>query len=592
MSILSKFKRKKTEETDKPAVKIKKGGKKKKIIIIVCLVLVVALCAVLFKACGKKDEASVVTKTAKVTRGDVEVTLTGSGTIEANEQYNITSLVKGDVTADYFEEGDLVQKGAVLYKIDASDMENNIQRSRDSLTKAQHDYSRNVEDSKKLTVTAPISGVVTKSYISKNDDVNTNENIVEITDNDTMILKVDFNASDRSALYTGAPARVFVDSSATELWGTISRISSGTVTNSKGASVVKVDIAVSNPGTVTPSATATAIACGVACNSSGTFEYNEVKTVKAEVGGTVQSVNFKEGDRIAKGQTIATLTSTNLDDSIFNSSMSVSDARLSLNSLYDSLEDYTITSPISGTVISKTTKAGDKLDNTSAQTVMAIVADMSIIKFDIAVDELDIAKVKVGQDVDITADALDGKTFTGYIDKISIVGTTNNGVTTYPVTVIVNDPDGLIPGMNVEATIVVDSAEDVLMIPSTALNRGNTVWVKKDSESAKNGKVVENKDANAKDNKNNDSAYAGYVQVEVETGLSNDSFVEIKSGLQENDDILITTVSSGKSIMEMMQYGGMQDGPGGGPNGGGPNGGGPGGGGAPGGGGPGGGGMQ
>lgn len=591
MSILSKFKKKKTEETDKPAVKIKKGGKKKKIIIIVCLVLVVALCVVLFKACGKKDEASVITKNAKVTRGDVEVTLTGSGTIEANEQYNITSLVKGDVTADYFEEGDMVQEGAVLYKIDASDMENSIQRSQDSLTKAQHDYSRNVEDSKKLTVTAPISGVVTKSYISKNDDVNTNENIVEITDNDTMILKVDFNASDRSALYTGAPARVFVDSTSTELWGTIQRISSGTVTNSKGASVVKVDIAVSNPGTVTPSATATAIACGVACNSSGTFEYNEVKTVKAEVSGTVQSVNFKEGDRIAKGQTIATLTSTNLDDSIFNSSMSVSDARLSLNSLYDSLEDYTITSPISGTVISKTTKAGDKLDNTNAQTVMAIVADMSIIKFDIAVDELDIAKVEVGQDVDITADALDGKTFTGYIDKISIVGTTNNGVTTYPVTVIVNDPDGLIPGMNVEATIVVDSAEDVLMIPATALNRGNTVWVKKDSESAKNGKTVENKDANSKDNKNNDSVYAGYVQVEVETGLSNDSFVEIKSGLQENDDILITTVSSGNTLMDMMQNGGgdMQGGPGGGgPGGGGPNGGG----GAPGGGGPGGGGMR
>ena len=550
--------KKKTAETNGAPVQFKKTGKKKKIILVICLVLIVVICFALFRSCTKKEVSNNMTSTGIVTRGDLEVTLTGSGTIEANEQYDITSLVKGDVVADYFEEGDLVQEGTALYKIDASDMENSIQKSQDSLSKAQRDHSKNIEDVAKLTITAPISGVITSTYIDTNDDVSKNANIVEITDSDTMILNIDFNASDSDVLYVGAPAQVFVDSSSTELYGTIERISSGSVVNSKGANVIKVDIAVKNPGTITPATTATAISCGVACNTSGTFDYNTVKTVKAEVEGTVASLNYKEGDRVSKGAVIATFKSSSLDDSLFNSSMNLSDAQLSLDNLYDTLEDYTITSPISGTVIYKNTKVGDKIDNSNASTVMAIVADMSVIKFDISVDELDISKVALGQEVTVTADALDGKTFSGYIDYISIVGTTNNGVTTYPVTVIVNNPEGLIPGMNVEATIIVESSKDTLMIPATALNRGNTVWVKSDSASAANGKTPQDSQSHAKtDSENADSIYNGYTQVEVETGLSNDSFVEILSGLSEGDEVLITTVVSDSNFMEQMMNGGM-----------------------------------
>ena len=565
------FKKKNTNDNN-DSIRLKKSSKKKWIVII-SVVLIVLICIFAFKGCGKKEVSKVVSSVAKVTRGDVAVTLSGSGTIEANEQYNITSLVKGDVIADYFEEGDIVEKDAPLYSIDTSDMENTIRKSKDSLTKAQRDYDKNIENQQKLTVTAPTSGVITKSYIYKNDELSNNAQMVEITYNDTMILKIDFNASDRASLYVGALADVYIDSSSTILPGTIKRISSGSVVNSKGASVIKVDISVKNPGTLTVSDTATAISCGVACNTSGTFSYNEVKTVKAEVQGTVEALNFDEGDRIQKGDVIAVLESDNLEDSLFNSNMSLSDAKENLDNLYDTLEDYTIKSPIGGTVIYKETKAGDKLDNSNNSTVMAIVADMSIIKFDIAVDELDISKIALGQEVTVTADALDGKIFSGYIDYISVVGSTANGVTTYPVTVIVNDPEGLIPGMNVEAEIVVQSSKDTLMIPTTALNRGNTVWVKEGSESAKNGKKVETNTsrpgAQQQKTEANDT-HKGYVQIQVEVGMSNDSFVEIISGLSEGDEVLITTVAASNFMTQMMQ-GGM---PGGGmPQGGMPQGG-------------------
>jgi len=571
------FRKKQKSDSSEPTIKLKKSSKARVIVIIIAVVLIALICIFAFKGCGKKEVSKVVSSVAKVTRGDVEVTLSGSGTIEANEQYNITSLVKGDVIADYFEEGDIVEKDTPLYSIDTSDMENNIRKSRDSLTKAQRDHNKNLEDQQKLNVVAPISGVITKCYIEKNDDLSNNSQVVEITDSDTMILKIDFNESDKSSLYIGAPADVYIDSSSAVLDGTIKRISSGSMVNSKGANIIKVDIAVKNPGTLTTSTTATAISCGVACNTSGNFSYNEVKTVKSEVQGTVTALNFDEGDRIKAGDVIAVLESDNLDDSLFNSSMSLSDAEENLNNLYDTLEDYTIKSPIGGTVIFKETKAGDKLDNTNSSTVMAIVADMSIIKFDIAVDELDISKIKLGQEVSVTADALEGRVYSGYIDYISIVGSTANGVTTYPVTVIVNEPEGLIPGMNVEAEIVVQSSKDTLMIPATALNRGNTVWVKEDSESAKNGKKVENNtkrpDAQQKAAEQDDT-HKGYVQIQVEVGMSNDAFVEILSGLSEGDEVLITTVASSDFFTQMMQGGGMPGGgmPGGGMGGGMPSG--------------------
>ena len=551
--------------------------KNKKFIIAVSVIAVIVLFLVL-KGCSTKEVSNIITSAATVTKGDVAVSLSGSGTIEANEQYNITSLVKGDVVEDYFEEGDIVEKDAALYKIDTSDMENSIKRGQDSLNKAQRDYNKNLADRAKLEITAPISGVITASYISEKDEISKNAQVVEITDSETMILSIDFNTSDRDVLYVGADASVYVDSSSTELKGKIERISSGSVINSKGASVIKLDISVRNPGTITPSDTATAIACGVACNSSGTFDYNGKKIVKSRIDGTVEKIHFKEGDKISAGQSIATLSSTNLEDSIYNSSVSLSDAKLNLDNLYETLEDYTITAPISGTVIYKETKAGDKLDNSNSSTVMAIIADMSVIKFDIAVDELDIAKIEVGQEVSVTADALEGKVFNGYIDYISIVGTTNNGVTTYPVTVIVNEPEGLIPGMNVEAEIIVDISKDTLRIPATALNRGNTVWVKENSESAKKGNVVEQENSGKESEQ-----HKGYVLVRVEVGISNESFVEILSGLSEGDEIQITTAAASDFMTQMMQGkmptgmhgGGMPQAPSGGgmPSSGGPGGG-------------------
>ena len=171
--------------------------------------------------------------------------------------------------------------------------------------------------------------------------------------------------------------------------------------------------------------------------------------------------------------------------------------------------------------------------------------------------------------MNITSDAKEGQTFTGVVTKVSVVGTTSGGTTTYPVTVRIDDTEGLRPGMNVDAEIVLSSADDVLAIPSLAVNRGNTVLITSDSPSA----------ANALDQEAPD----GYVYVQVETGVSDDSYIEVTSGLREGDTVAyLRAVSSGSDMMmggmPGGMGGGMPSGGGGMPSGGRPGGGGPGGG--------------
>lgn len=106
-----------------------------------------------------------------------------------------------------------------------------------------------------------------------------------------------------------------------------------------------------------------------------------------------------------------------------------------------------------------------------------------------SVDELDVGRVKVGQTVNVTADAIEGKTFTGKVTNISLQSSQSNGVTNYPVTVTLDEVGDLLPGMNVDGTIILDQVDDALMIPVDSLMRGNRVYVKDDSVTGQQGNV-------------------------------------------------------------------------------------------------------
>lgn len=121
------------------------------------------------------------------------------------------------------------------------------------------------------------------------------------------------------------------------------------------------------------------------------------------------------------------------------------------------------------------------------------------------------------------------------------MGTTSNGVTAYPVTVRIDDTDGLLPGMNVDAEIVVESVTGVLAVPVEAVVRGNMVLVKDGGANAGESAAPSEKafgPAGAA------SVPEGFTYVRVTLGVNNDDYIEIKSGLSEGDTIAVVQVNT------------------------------------------------
>lgn len=515
--------------------KTRKPLSKKQIIIISAAVAVaaaVAVFAVVKKSSKKKGDGE--TATARVTRGSISRVLEGSGTLEAIDQYEVSALVSGDVTADFFEEGDMVSKDQVLYKIDASSIEKNIDKAQNALSQSKMSYSEAVEAYGDLTVSAPCKGVIKTLYIKNGDDIKTGDRVCDIVDSDTMTLEIKFLSSQAGGIYSGQAANIEMTGGGGSYMGTVKTVSSGSTVNSLGVPVTNVEISVTNPGAITTGDTATAVVGGTACAEPGTFKYSHEETVTAKASGKVRNLSLIEGDRVSAGRTILTIESSSVSNQVKKSALSVSDAELSLKGLQDDLDQYSISSPIAGKVIQKTVKAGDKVASQQGSTSMAVIADLSALTMTMNIDELDISSVKVGQDVEVTADALENQVFHGVVNKVSVIGTSQNGVTTYPVEVLLSDVENtdLIPGMNVSATIVLEKKDDVLLIPTTAVKRGNKVKMLGSGE-----------------------------EVEIETGIDDGTQVEVLSGLSEGDQVEIADVPT-KSVEDTMMQG-MQGGMGG-----------------------------
>ena len=508
-----------------------KAPKKKrrwpKVVIAVLLVLAALFFFVIRPMLGAGKEllaGAYLTSTAQMQ--EMTVSVSSTGTIQPIDSYNVSGMVTGEVLEAPFEVGDQVEKGDVLYRIDPGSAETALQQAQLSVQQAQLNYDSIVDG---LNPKASGAGVVQKLHVKKGDLVSAGSPIADISDTSTMTLTVPFQSADAQRIAVGSSAQVTLAGTLETLTGTVESVANADLVGNGGALVRQVKIRVQNPGALTTSTTATAKVGSIACAGSGTFEANLTQTVVATGSGEVVSLNVSTGSRVSAGQVLATLGGSSAQTSLENASISLQNAQLSLQNAQDALDNYTITAPISGTVIEKNFKAGDTIDNnslTAAGGTLAVLYDMSTLTFEMKIDEKDINKVKVGQEVTITADAVEGVTFSGVVDTVNINGTTVSGQTNYPVTVVINDPQDLKPGMNVSADIIVERAGTVLCVPVDAVNRGSdkpTVQVAQEGALDENGNVVDPSKLETR---------------EVTLGRNDNDNIEITSGLSEGEIVV------------------------------------------------------
>lgn len=492
---------------------------------LVPVVVVAAAGAVFLIGGGNKAASRDVTYAETTpTRQDVSNSLSGTGTLNPANTYTVKSLVDGKILTGGFEEGDKVEEGDVLYTIDSSDASTNLEKASIALQQAQRSYDKTVD---LQYVRAEVDGTVSSLKVAKGDQVTSGQEVAVIRDSSKMLLNLLFPAADAANFSVGQSADVVLDGTFETLKGTITAVT-GTDELSTGNLLVRtVTIRVNNAGGLTTAQAATASINGVSSIASATFAYQAERTLTALASGTVSAINVQEGDTVSKGDILIELTGDDLTESIQSASESLRSAEISMQNLQDTMSNYTITSPISGTIIEKDAKQGDAL--TSGST-LCVIYDLSYLEMVINVDELQIGALSVGQKVQLTADAVTDKTYVGTVTRVSMKGSSSGGTTTYPITIRIDNTDGLRPGMNANAEIVVAEANNALVVPNAAVIRGGYVLVSKKSPSAAN--AVEDMDAPD-----------GYVYVKVETGVSDDSYTEIKSGLQEDDTVAYDTSS-------------------------------------------------
>lgn len=521
-------------------------------------------------------QTSAKVETATVKRDKIDVTISGTGTVEPISRYDIVPLVKGKILSAPFEEGDSVKEGDLLYTIDDSDLSYNIQKAENSIKKLEISNQSTLDTINNLKVYAPADGKLTDFTLKEGERVEDNGVIAGIVNDKELIATVPFNKTQLQSIQVGQKAQLVLDDYMLYVDGAVSWISSTPSGTDEGAVLYNVEISIDNPGAILEDTEVTAIIKGtngdIMSPDSGTVGYSKEQSVLARASGKVKEVFVKDEEWVKAGQLILTLENDDLNDTVKSNTLEMKDSQLSLNAQKKELEDYNILSPITGTVISKEYKAGDTIGNSSDSTTLMTVADLTKMIFTIDVDELDIAKVSVGQKVMVTADALSGENFEGEVTNIALEGESENGVTTYPVEVTISAPGKLKPGMNVNAEIQVESKESVLLIPVSAITTENgKSYVYVMSNTANMGQMNEqsgqqNKQDsppdNPQSNKNNSGTMAGRQRVEVTTGISNDNYIEIVSGLNEGDIVYVPTTSTSEETSTKQQ--GM---PGGGPGG-------------------------
>ncbi|NJD03600.1 MAG: HlyD family efflux transporter periplasmic adaptor subunit [Ruminiclostridium sp.] len=565
---------------------------------------------------GAKNVSDRQLRTATVTKGDMNVTVTGSGAISSSNRLDVYPGVNSTITKVYFKEGDKVKEGDLMYELDDSDARLNIENIKNNIEQTK--ISQNTTESSigKLKVTAPASGYVSDLTVREGDTVSKGSTVLNISESSEFKLTVPFNSF--VEIEKGQEAEVIFPGSFLTMKGKVSLVSDRTTSTPEGGVLRNVEVSVPNPGYSLEGQTAKVEINANYSVENGTFAFAEKISVKSESGGTIEKLYVDKDQYVEKGTVLMELSNDELISSRDTTALRINDLQNQLDNAEKQLENYKIKAPISGTIIKQDAATGDAAER---GTLLSTISDPDHMEFAIPIDELDIARIEVGQKASITVDALPesaSSPLTGEVSKIAVEGNSQNGVTTYPVTITVNETSKLKAGMNANAEIMISQKTGVLMVPLEAIQKvngknfvvvlgsqqgaGNSAGGANGSsaggENSTSGNSAGNTGsgnrarafrgnagANAQNqgntggttdagnyaaararwiggnsaNMRNNSTAGITVMKPVELGVNNDDYAEVLSGLQEGEEVVLPALAanSGQNNAQIKGIGGM-----------------------------------
>ncbi len=517
------------------------GGKKNKkphktrnlVIGLVVLAVIVAIVAMLMRnflfGSGKKE---ILTDVAQIS--SIQSLVENSGTTRAKNSSTITLSTGGTVQEVYVKEGDQVTEGQPLYVIDSTEAQKSVEEAQKSCQNLQKQLNALYDSVNDLTVTAPFSGkLLDVASIEAGQSVSSGTKIATLVDDSSMKLSLYFSYAYENQIYVGQTAQISIPSTMSSLTGKVSKINKVSYISPEGAVFFEVVFTVQNPNNLTADMEATAVLSSggeaIYPYNGGKLQYARTQDIVTKVGGDAISVNLLNYNKVSAGTTLLKMSGDDNDEQIAALETQMETAQENLKKAEENLKNFNATAPISGTVLSCGLIAGEQVE--SGKTAI-VIADTSQMIVDIQVDERNISYVKPGMDVTITQN---DNTYMGTVESVSMTASGENGVAMFPAVVTVDNPDGmLMTGMYVQYSLVASQADDCIVVPiacvkSVADADGNpitVVYLKSDS-----------RPDNAVEMPADADVPSGFYAVPVETGLSDTTNVEIKSGLSEGDEV-------------------------------------------------------
>ena len=251
--------------------------------------------------------------------------------------------------------------------------------------------------------------------------------------------------------------------------------------------------------------------------------------------GTISNVNVRENSQVWSGGSLFTLKNTGYTANYDTLLRTRSETEGTLNELIGLLRTGSVTAPFSGIV----TQINTATDSTTVQTVAVLAADEEVC-VSVSVDETDILSLELGQTAQVTIKSVSEDSFTGTVTEISKVGTSSSGVTQYSAVVTLEKQEKMLSGMTASVDIQIQGVDDVVLIPVDALHQTRDmayVFTSYDEQTQQYGGMVE-----------------------VVTGASNSSYVEIVSGLNPGDTVYYTEKAANGFFFAMPNMGGNMGG--------------------------------
>ncbi|HHY94676.1 MAG TPA: efflux RND transporter periplasmic adaptor subunit [Firmicutes bacterium] len=478
---------------------------------------------------AKAEAAGPVYATAKVKRGDLRVSVEGTGQLQPIFLSELTAAAPGTVESILVERGQRVEPGQLVATLrndqigyELQELEFDLERARlelaDVLGVPPGEVTR-VDPTRGVQVSAPISGRITDLKVKNGDSLEEGTLVATIVDDAAVIATVEMNVNQVKSVAVGQKAVCrFVDFQE-PVEGTVTDVDRTPVPESYFFSYTAT-IEIPNPGLLKPGQKFQL----TIKSPSGDVPFLDLQTasryraeevVRSLASGTVTSVNVRNMEKVEKGEAIVTLGGEKTKRYVEKKQLDIRQMELQIAQKQDVRNKLEVRSPIAGTVAWIWGNPGMQVQ--AGQSIGSIF-DNSRMNLNIMIDELDVVNVKEGQEATITVDALPGKSWTAKVQRVDMMGQTEGGFAQYGVFLEVGNTQELKPGMTANVSIFVDEKKNVLLIPIEAIFEEDGE-AKVEVLTQKGSEMVPE-------------------TVPVKIGLSNDRWAEVLSGLEEGQSVV------------------------------------------------------